>query len=351
MEESDLSKELTQSQGLKRKLLGNDPSNRTKDAALAPESETPDLVNDLGYTSPTLDTAVDRGQQVLGMAATSVNEYSLQRTRIRTSTLTSLAAEPKSHKISRAVENAMKKLYEEEQEKNRLLSTHLSWIMKRMDSETPLTRLESQRMKSIGRTLQTKSEGSAKILLRLTEDLVKADKDAARNRDRARELGGSTSFIEKSDALQVQPQQTIHQQWMNVPDILKMTTGIEYKGQLPPRKLVGSLAGQIDDLLLGSGTADALVNWYSNRVAPSVENHCMLQPLIAALVSHYVFSDSSLMFNGEHSRILKKIYSVIDLQIMSSSVSVCLVNRLPLPRRSNGCAEFGSAGNEDAYPR
>ncbi|KAF2656352.1 hypothetical protein K491DRAFT_757599 [Lophiostoma macrostomum CBS 122681] len=203
--------------------------------------------------------------------------------------------------------------------------THLAWQTKRMNSAIPMTQEESGILKSISRTVQ--STGSvANIHTTLTEDLVKAKKEISRLRSNNTVLCGPNPIWQHGYTVPILPQQTIDQQWKATFDALKLATGIEYSKQPPPGENLGNILGylesQIYDLLSGGKPAEAFVDACisKKRRTPSGEHHCVLQTLVAALLCHYVFADSSLMFNKEHSGMIEEVYSLHSMLIGPAAV-------------------------------
>lgn len=202
-------------------------------------------------------------------------------------------------------------LYEKEQFKAQLLSEHASWLLQQLERKRPMTQEESERLRSITRTIE--NEDPSQVLYKLKEDLNKADKDVMRCRTVMKDLQVSKPFTWRPESVELLADNEIDLEWRAVRECVQTATGLECSGPLPQPEVMGFFAGKLDSFLNDFCSEKNLIAWFVAEIAPSLENQCVLQTLVTAMLCRRVFADRELMFRNEHSGISSKIYLMISL--------------------------------------
>jgi hypothetical protein len=184
-------------------------------------------------------------------------------------------------------------------------------LMNRIESGKLITPEEVQRLRLVHRTM--KMEEPEDVLKRLIGDLAAADKTAARCRKMLDALIGGQSFLGKVEFPINPSYQSIDRDWHAVREEIVNSTRTECSSSLPPQEVLGCFASALDRLLEGQYPEESLVEWISTTTSKPLENRCVLQTLLVALICHWVFAGSLSLFDGQHSGISMNIYSLINM--------------------------------------
>jgi hypothetical protein len=206
------------------------------------------------------------------------------------------------------------KRYHQEKKRHQQLSVVLIDLMNMTQSGKPITSEMVHRLRIVQRTIKT--EESEDALKRLTADLVAADKNVARCRKMLDALIGGQYFVENVE-FPINPScQSIDQDWHTIREEIFHSTRTANSSPLPPQELLEHFALAVNRLLEGQDLEEWCLEWISSQASKLLENRCILQTLLGALVCHRVFVGSMSLFDGQHCAISMNIYSLINIQGM-----------------------------------
>ena len=80
---------------------------------------------------------------------------------------------------------------------------------------------------------------------------------------------------------------------------------------LPSLDTIGQLATLVDKVLEDHGSEQELAEWFRLRLVEHTRIEHPVQTFTSLLICRYVFADSQLMFEGQHSGFLIKLYQFI----------------------------------------
>jgi hypothetical protein len=206
------------------------------------------------------------------------------------------------------------KRHQQEEKRHQQLSVVLIDLMNMTQSGKPITSDMVHRLRIVQRTIKTEEPEAA--LKRLIDDLVAADKNVARCRKMIDALIGGQYFVENVE-FPINPScQSIDQDWHTIREEIFHSTRTENSSPLPPRELLEHFALAVNRLLEGQDLEQWCLEWISSQEFKLLENRCVLQTLLGALVCHRVFVGYISLFHGQHCGISMNIYSLINIQGM-----------------------------------
>jgi hypothetical protein len=196
-----------------------------------------------------------------------------------------------------------------QKERYKQLSIVMLELMKRIESGKLITPEEVERLRIVHRTM--KMEEPEDVLERLVGDLAAADKTAARCRKMLDSLIGGQSLQGKVDFPINPSYQSIDRDWHAVREEIVNSTITEHSSPLPLREALGYFASEVDRFLEGLYPEESLVERISTTTCKPLENRCILQTLLGALICRWVFAGPLSLFEGQHSGISMNVYSMI----------------------------------------